>query len=357
MLEVTIQKLSVRFAGAAALDHVDLHIGPGELFLLLGPSGSGKTTLLRCIAGFTPPDAGAVLFGGEDVTRLAPHERNAAMVFQSFALWPHLSVAENVAFGLEERRVDRREVQRRVAEALGTMRLGEHGARHIDELSGGEQQRVALARALVVRPRCLLLDEPLSNLDAKLRHSMRDEIRRVCKEQKLTAIYVTHDQKEALAVADRIAVMTRGRVLQVGTPEEIYRRPASRAVASFIGETNLVRGTVRSVGDGAVRIGCALGELTAETSAAHEIGSEVWVSLRPECLSISPTAASLNSITATVEGTTYLGELAEHRVRVGSELLKVYELNPRERWNAGREAVLGVHPADVVLLGPEGRDA
>src|SRR5579859_7483319 len=239
MIGVTVQKLSIRFGEALAVDRVDLEIDAGELFLLLGSSGSGKTTLLRCIAGFTPPDEGAVLFGGEDVTKLAPHKRNLAMVFQSFALFPHLSVAENVAFGLREHGIARGASEARVKEALEAMRIGAYGARRIDQLSGGEQQRVALARALVVRPRCLLLDEPLSNLDAKLRQSMREEIRRICKEQRLTAIYVTHDQKEALAVADRIAVMQRGRVLQIGTPEEIYRRPASRDVASFIGETNL----------------------------------------------------------------------------------------------------------------------
>jgi iron(III) transport system ATP-binding protein len=360
MLEVTIQKLSVRFGGALALDAVDLHIEPGELFLLLGPSGSGKTTLLRCIAGFTPPNAGAVLFGGEDVTKLAPHERNAAMVFQSFALWPHLSVAENVAFGLRERRVEKSEVERRVREALGTMRLGDHGSRRIDQLSGGEQQRVALARALVVRPRCLLLDEPLSNLDAKLRHSMREEIRRVCKEQRLTAVYVTHDQKEALAVADRIAVMNGGRVLQVGTPEEIYKKPASRGVASFIGETNLLRATVRGVDEGAVRIDTPLGELVAAPRFATTAGSQLWVSLRPECLGLSASGerAGPNSFGGTVESTTYLGELAEHRVRSGSEVLRVYELNPgAARWPAGRAAVVSVAPADVVLLPPESDDA
>src|SRR6185295_4979424 len=216
---------------------------------------------------------GAIHFGDEEVTRLPAHARNAGMVFQSFALWPHMTVFENVAFGLRERRVAKGEIATRVEAALASVRLPGRAARRVDELSGGEQQRVALARALVVRPRCLLLDEPLSNLDARLRHSMRDEIRRVCKEQRLTAIYVTHDQKEALAVADRIAVMQAGRVLQVGTPEDIYRRPSSRAVASFIGETNLVRGTVRSVRSGTVRVECALGELTAETSAAHEIGA------------------------------------------------------------------------------------
>jgi iron(III) transport system ATP-binding protein len=361
MLEVTLQKLSVRFGGVPALHEVDLRIEAGELFLLLGPSGSGKTTLLRCIAGFTPPNAGAVLFGGEDVTRLAPHERNAAMVFQSFALFPHLSVADNVAFGLRERRVEKSEIARRVREALDSMKMADHAARRIDQLSGGEQQRVALARALVVRPRCLLLDEPLSNLDAKLRHSMREEIRRVCKDQKLTAIYVTHDQKEALAVADRIAVMKGGRVLQVGTPEEIYRRPASRAVASFIGETNLFRGRVRNVDEGNVRVECGLGELVAAASFAPAAGSDVWVSVRPECFVLSQRdrgAAASNAIDVTVESTTYLGELAEHRVRSRSESLRIYELNPGGRiWAAGTRGVVRVAPADVVLLAPDEDDA
>jgi iron(III) transport system ATP-binding protein len=358
MLEVTIQNLSVRFGGALALDAVDLRIEPGELFLLLGPSGSGKTTLLRCIAGFTPPNAGAVLFDGEDVTRLAPHQRNAAMVFQSFALWPHLSVAENVAFGLRERRVGKGEIERRVEEALGAMRLADRASRRIDQLSGGEQQRVALARALVVRPRCLLLDEPLSNLDAQLRHSMREEIRRVCKEQRLTAVYVTHDQKEALAVADRIAVMKGGRVLQVGSPEEIYKRPVSRDVASFIGETNLLLATVRGVTDGAVRIETALGELVATVHFAAEIGSELWASLRPECLTLSEGtgAAPANGFSVTVESTTYLGDLAEHRVRAGAGVLRVYELNPSSaKWPAGKTGVISVAPADVVLLRTDGR--
>src|SRR6185295_113247 len=206
---------------------------------------------------------GAIHFGDEEVTRLPAHARNAGMVFQSFALWPHMTVFENVAFGLRERRVAKGEIATRVEAALASVRLPGRAARRVDELSGGEQQRVALARALVVRPRCLLLDEPLSNLDARLRHSMRDEIRRLCKEHGLTTIYVTHDQKEALAVADRIGVMTNGRLLQVGAPAEIYRRPRSRAVASFIGETNLVRGRVAEATSSTLRLDTAVGELVA----------------------------------------------------------------------------------------------
>src|SRR6185503_3838889 len=235
MIAVTLRGLVVRFGDMLALDRVDLEVRAGELLLLLGPSGCGKSTLLRAMAGFVVPDRGTIRFGDEDVTRLAPHQRNTGMVFQSFALWPHLSVGENVAFGLRERRIDKREIAQRVQESLEAVRMGDRAARRIDQLSGGEQQRVALARALVIRPRCLLLDEPLSNLDASLRHSMRDEIRRVCKEHGLTTLYVTHDQKEALAIADRIAVMRKGRLEQLGTPWQVYRTPRSRSVATFLG--------------------------------------------------------------------------------------------------------------------------
>jgi len=361
---VTVRDLVVSYGEAPALGGVSLAIEPGELFLLLGPSGCGKTTLLRAIAGFARVQSGAILFGEEDVTRLPPHRRQAGMVFQSFALWPHLTVAENVAFGLREQGTPRAEIAARVEEALGSTQIAGYGPRAIDELSGGEQQRVALARALVVRPRCLLLDEPLSNLDAKLRRSMREEIRRICKSFGLTTIYVTHDQKEALAVADRIAVMRAGRLLQVGRPDELYRRPRSRAVASFIGETNLVRGRVTAVGADGVRVEGALGALIAAPGEAEappvREGDEVWISIRPECLRRVPpgAAAAPNRIEGAVTETVYLGEIAERHVTVGDERLSLFELNPaglagphtEERW------VVTVDPEDVRLLpvDPEG---
>src|SRR5215218_2911793 len=226
MIPITLERLTKRFGGTIALDQVDLRIEAGEIFFLLGPSGCGKTTLLRTIAGFYEPDSGRVLFGDEDVTRLPPHARNTGMMFQSYALWPHMTVAQNVAFGLEERKVKPDEIVRRVHDALASVKMEHLGERRIHQLSGGQQQRVALARALVIRPRCLLLDEPLSNLDTKLRVEMRGEIRRVCKEFGLTAIYVTHDQKEALSISDRMAVLDSGRILQVGTPDTVYRRPS-----------------------------------------------------------------------------------------------------------------------------------
>ncbi len=355
---VTVRELTVRYGATAAVDRVSLEVAPGELFLLLGPSGCGKTTLLRAIAGFVPAASGTIHFAAEDVTRLPAHARNAGMVFQSFALWPHLSVFENVAFGLRERKVKvpKGEVQARVEAALASTRLPGTGARRVDELSGGEQQRVALARALVVRPRCLLLDEPLSNLDAKLRHSMRDEIRRLCKEHGLTTIYVTHDQKEALAVADRVGVMEKGRLLQVGAPVEIYRRPRSRAVAAFVGETNLLAGRVAEAGARELRVESPVGPLVAarDDGFAPSVGAEVWISIRPESLRFAREGGATNALRGRSEHVTYLGELAEHRVRVGDTVLAVFELNARAA--APGEITLAVDSADVVLL-PRDEDA
>ncbi|MEO6054691.1 MAG: ABC transporter ATP-binding protein, partial [Chthoniobacterales bacterium] len=205
MISITIENLVKKFGDNTALDSISLRIEPGELFFLLGPSGCGKTTLLRNIAGFYTPDSGRILFDQEDVTHLPPHKRNTGMMFQSYALWPHMTVAKNVSFGLEERKLPKAEIRERTEAALASVKIEKYADRKIAQLSGGQQQRVALARALVIRPRALLLDEPLSNLDARLRLEMRTEIRRVCKEYGLTAVYVTHDQKEALSVSDRMA--------------------------------------------------------------------------------------------------------------------------------------------------------
>jgi iron(III) transport system ATP-binding protein len=354
---VTIRELTVRYGAIVAVDRVSLAIEAGELFLLLGPSGCGKTTLLRAIAGFVDlgVGAGTIAFGDEDVTRLPAHARNAGMVFQSFALWPHLTVFENVAFGLRERGVPKGEIAARVEAALASTRLPSMGARRIDELSGGEQQRVALARALVVRPRCLLLDEPLSNLDAKLRHSMREEIRRLCKEHGLTTVYVTHDQKEALAVADRVGVMTNGRLLQVGSPADVYRHPRSRAVAAFVGETNLLRGRVVEATPAELRVESPVGVLVASRDAAFApaVGAEIWVSIRPECLRLRQggRGAAANTLRGRQERITYLGELAERQLRVAATTLSLFELNSRA--DVRDELVVDVDASDVVLLPPD----
>jgi iron(III) transport system ATP-binding protein len=357
---VTIRDLTIRFGSKVAVERVSLAIEPGELFLLLGPSGCGKTTLLRSVAGFVAPRAGegAIHFGDAEVTREPAHARNAGMVFQSFALWPHLSVFENVAFGLRERKVAKGELAARVEAALESTRMKGYGPRRIDELSGGEQQRVALARALVVRPRCLLLDEPLSNLDARLRETMRGEIRRLCKEHGLTTIYVTHDQKEALAVADRIGVMSAGRLLQVGPPADVYRRPRSRAVAAFLGETNLVRGRVVEASPSTLRVDTALGAIIAARTdgVAPTPGAEVWLSIRPECLRVVGPGGGPNTLRGRQEEVVYLGELAARRLRVGETSLSFFELNPRAGTASTDEVIVSVEPADVVVLPDEAVD-
>ncbi len=354
MIGIQIQQLTKRFGATVALDGLDLAIRPGELFFLLGPSGCGKTTLLRSLAGFCVPDSGKILFGDEDVTAVPPHRRNTGMMFQSYALWPHLTVAENVAFGLVERRVPKAEIAARVAAALAAVRMGELGARRPNQLSGGQQQRVALARALIVRPRCLLLDEPLSNLDAQLRQELRAEIRRVCVESKLTTVYVTHDQKEALAIADRMAVLEAGRILQVGTPREVYRRPVSRAVAEFIGETNLLPGKWISGAGGRVFVETPAGRfegIMGDPTAHPAAGAAVMLSVRPECWTLHRAPPAGNALRGRIGGTVYLGEMAQHEFAVSGLTLKIYELNPRlAAAPDGAELFAAADPEDVVVL-------
>ncbi|HVW20091.1 MAG TPA: ABC transporter ATP-binding protein [Opitutaceae bacterium] len=353
MISIRIEHLTKRFGATVALDGLDLEIAPGELFFLLGPSGCGKTTLLRSLAGFHLPDAGRILFDGEEVSQVPPHKRNTGMMFQSYALWPHLTVAQNVAFGLEERKVPRPEIDRRVGEALDSVQMGAYGARRPNELSGGQQQRVALARALVIRPRCLLLDEPLSNLDARLRLEMREEIRRICHEFKLTTVYVTHDQKEALSIADRMAVLSAGRVLQVGTPRELYRRPASRAVADFIGETNFIPGRVVAAADGRCTVETALGRLEGlpgDPASPLASGAAVTASIRPECWTLSAEAPARNGVRGRIGASSYQGELAQYAFEAGQTRLKISELNPRFVEAGGGELFASAAPEDVVVL-------
>jgi iron(III) transport system ATP-binding protein len=354
MISIRIQKLTKRFGPVVALSGLDLLVEPGELFFLLGPSGCGKTTLLRCMAGFYIPEEGRIFFGDEDVTQLAPHKRNTGMMFQSYALWPHMSVAENVAFGLEERKLPRAEIRTKVGEALESVHMGAYAERRPNQLSGGQQQRVALARALVIRPRCLLLDEPLSNLDARLRLEMRSEIRRVCKEFQLTTVYVTHDQKEALSVSDRMAILESGHILQVGTPQEVYRRPASRTVADFIGETNFIAGRLLSSSQGRARVATDVGEfdgVLGDPGSQPAAGAAVTVSVRPECWTISGDRPAQNAVRGRIGKSTYLGENAQYDFVSGGTTLKILELNPRfvDR-SASEEFFAGVRLEDVVVL-------
>ena len=354
MISIRIQKLTKRFGAVTALCKLDLTIEPGELFFLLGPSGCGKTTLLRSLAGFYIPEEGRIFFGDEDVTRLAPHKRNTGMMFQSYALWPHMTVAENVAFGLEERKIARDEITRRVGEALESVRMGDYATRRPNQLAGGQQQRVALARALVIRPRCLLLDEPLSNLDAKLRLEMRAEIRRVCKEFKLTTVYVTHDQKEALSISDRMAILDGGRIRQVGSPRDVYKRPACKLVANFIGETDFIAGTVVSAGGGRAAVETAVGRfdgVLGDPAVVPAAGASVTVSVRPECWTLSREAPARNAVKGRIGAAVYLGEVAQYEFVAGGTALKIFELNPRFIDQAARGEVFAtVEPEDVVVL-------
>jgi iron(III) transport system ATP-binding protein len=347
--KITIDALEKSFSRGSrktvAVDHVNLSIEPGEIFFLLGPSGCGKTTLLRMIAGFIEPTSGRTLFDSEDVTWLAPHLRRVGMVFQSYALWPHMTVEENVAFGLRVQGKD--DIARRVKSALEIVQMGEYGERRPNELSGGQQQRVALARALVVEPRVLLLDEPLSNLDAKLRSDLRAEIRRVCKQAGTTTIYVTHDQKEALAIADRIAVLKSGKTCQVGAPRELYDNPSDTFVAGFLGEVNLLACTSSTTaGQGReVRGGFGVLRSTHVSASKDRIAS---IGVRPECVRVRPTSGT--GLQGVVESAMFLGESQQLYIKLGEDRLKATVVD-RVAWKEGDRCEVMIDPADVMCFG------
>ena len=319
MARVVLEHLSRRFGDVSALAGVDLTIADGEFVSLLGPSGCGKTTTLRLLAGFLAPDGGRIVVGDRVLSApgnvVPPEQRGMAMIFQSYAVWPHKTVFENVAFGLKLRRRSRPEIKERVGRMLELVHLGELASRYPGELSGGQQQRVALARALVVEPDILLLDEPLSNLDASLREEMRFEIRRLHEEMQITSVYVTHDQAEAMVTSDRIAVMNRGRIEQIGTPEEIYEHPRTQFVASFIGRTNCLDGVVAE-GHSVQCSGVALA--VNSNGAMPAPGAIVSVSIRPQEIVLAgesePCAASDNVFAGHILRHAYLGEGRDYLV-------------------------------------------
>ena len=329
MARVVLEHLSRKFGDVAALSDVDLTIADGEFLSLLGPSGCGKTTTLRLLAGFLSPDDGRIVVDGRVLSArgavVPPEERGMAMIFQSYAVWPHKTVFENVAFGLKLRRRPRAEIKDRVGRMLELVRLGEFAARYPGEMSGGQQQRIALARALVVEPNILLFDEPLSNLDASLREEMRFEIRRLHQEMRITSIYVTHDQSEAMVTSDRIAVMNQGRVEQIGTPEEIYEHPRTQFVASFIGRTNCLTAVVadrRSVRCNGLSL------IVAPNGGIPGAGLTVALSIRPQDIRLAddggpaPEAGSDNILEGRVLRHAYLGEARDYLVGVaGTDLI------------------------------------
>jgi len=363
--EIRLVDLSKHFREVRAVDSVSMEIHPGEFFSLLGPSGCGKTTTLRMIGGFELPTSGRIELRGRDVTLDPPDRRPVNMVFQSYALFPHLDVAGNIGFGLRRKRAGQAEIRRRVGEVLELVHLSGYERRKPNELSGGQQQRVALARALVNRPNVLLLDEPLGALDLKLRKRLQIELKRIQTEVGITFVYVTHDQEEALTMSDRIAVMNRGRVEQFGTPEALYERPATPFVADFIGTTNLLHGSVDAVNGREVLVRLASGECCRIQAAGRSIGDPVDLSLRPEAVRIEPGDATGDgntgdggsgnraaTIPGEVEQAAYLGAAIQYLVRThGGMAMTVLAPKTRGRLGTGTAVVLSWSIADSLVLG------
>ena len=351
---VLIKGLCKGYGDVAAVDGLDLEVKPGELVALLGPSGCGKTTTLRVVAGFLKPEAGEVWVGERCLSSptavIPPERRRMAMIFQSYALWPHMTVAHNVAYGLRVSGVPRAERERRVTEMLRVVQLAGYESRYPGELSGGQQQRVAVARALVVEPEILLLDEPLSNLDANLREEMRFEIRRLHETFGITTLYVTHDQGEAMVISDRVAVLDRGRVAQIGRAEELFEQPRTRFVAEFIGKTNLIEGVSEGRDTfvrGRLRLRITSGELTP--------GAPVMLSIRPHRIEVVPgesAASGPNVLRASVLRASYLGDSVDYQVRLDDEDVVLRVAAPAaSRVHAGDAVSLSVPPDACIRLG------
>jgi ABC-type Fe3+/spermidine/putrescine transport system ATPase subunit len=332
-MRIDIENVTKRFGAMAAVGNVDLSIQEGELFTLLGPSGCGKTTLLRLVAGFYAPDEGHIRFDGQLMDGVPPHERGIGMVFQNFALWPHMTVFENIAYGLKLRRISQADIAERVGAVFEKVKLTGFGHRYPGQLSGGQQQRVALARALVLNPKILLLDEPLSNLDAKVRVQVRQEIRKLQKELGITTMYVTHDQEEALTLSDRIAVFNLGRILQIGPPKGLYERPGNRFVADFIGINNLISGVVEAAGeaDGLLRVRTEFGLLCALREGDHRVGDKCVLCIRPENARVNEANADWNAIKGRISFAAYLGHTLRYDVEIAPGV--VFKVDVRDPWH------------------------
>jgi iron(III) transport system ATP-binding protein len=327
-MNIRLHDVAKRFGGVAAVDGVSVEVTDGELFTLLGPSGCGKTTLLRLIAGFGSLDAGEIWFGARRVDQLPPYARNIGMVFQNYALWPHMTVRGNVSYGLRLRRLRAAEIHARLADGLRKVNLTGLEERYPGQLSGGQQQRVALARALVLNPDILLLDEPLSNLDAKIRVQVRTEIRKLQQELGITTIYVTHDQEEALSLSDRVAVMRAGRIVQLAAPKELYERPRTRFVADFVGTNNFLDGVVRQVLDGVAHVETAIGEIrTRENDVKPD--TRCVVAIRPENISLG--GAGDNSFSGRVVLASYLGNTLRYDVGLADDV--TVKVDVRDPWH------------------------
>jgi len=362
MAIVSIRGLTKKFAAAAAVDDLHLEIGDGEFVSLLGPSGCGKTTTLRLIAGFLQPDAGEICVGGEVISSpslvVPPERRNMSMIFQSYAVWPHMTVAQNVAYGLKFKKLTKQQIDAKVTKLLGVVHLAELKDRYSAELSGGQQQRVALARALVVEPQILLMDEPLSNLDANLREEMRFEIRRLHEEFKITTVYVTHDQAEAMATSDRIAVLDRGRLVQAGGPQELFDRPKTRFVAEFVGKANIISGLL--VGDGWLQLEDGIKIRVASRSESLAPG-QVSVCLRPHNVTLVAdendarelTERGYNLFSGIIRRSIYFGDAVDYTVELTSRASLRVIAPPSQRFHSGQSIRAAAHPDHCVVVRDE----
>ena len=352
-MKIHLRDVEKRFGEVRAVDRVTLEIADGELFTLLGPSGCGKTTLLRMIAGFHPVDHGEIRFGDRRVDGLPPYERNIGMVFQNYALWPHMTVAANITYGLKLRKLGAGEIARRLEDGLRKVKLTGLGGRYPGQLSGGQQQRVALARALVLNPDILLLDEPLSNLDAKIRVQVRAEIRTLQRELGITTVYVTHDQEEALSLSDRVAVMRDGHVLQVASPKELYERPVTRFVADFVGTNNFIAGVCRGVRDGHVLVDTPLGALRGRPSSAVTMDARCVLAVRPENIELG--GSGENAVEGTVVLVSYLGSVLRYDIATTAGF--VLKADIRDPWHhvplAPGAPVRLTFPSSVALTLPD----
>ena len=356
MVEVVLKGVTKTFGEVVAAGDVNLEIQDGEFFTLLGPSGCGKTTTLRIIAGLEHSDEGRVYFDGRDVTDLPPYRRNTGMVFQNYALWPHMKVFDNVAYGLRIRKVPKDEIEARVGEALELVKLGGLGGRFPSQLSGGQQQRVALARVLVINPDVLLLDEPLSNLDAKLRVEMREEIKELQKKLGITTIYVTHDQEEAMVISDRMAIQDQGVIRQVGNPMEIYNRPKDLFIATFIGRGTLLEGVVEASGEFIqVRVGAIIIRGVASSTVKEmKEGEKVACVLRPENFTLEEPEEASNTFEGVVEWMAFVGPYTEIRLNVGGIGLLV-DIPPDTDKSVGDSLRVHMPQADTIILPMEGK--
>ena len=354
-VKVEFRDIALAFGKTQVLRDIDLAIEPGEFFALLGPSGSGKSTLLRVLAGFARPQAGRVLVDGTDISEVPPWQRDIGMVFQNYALWPHLTVHDNVAFGLEERRLPKSVIEQKVAAVLELVGLREFSSRRPSQLSGGQQQRVALARTIAIEPKVLLLDEPLSNLDAKLRVHMRMELLALQRKLGVTTIFVTHDQEEALSISDRVAVLEAGVIQQVGTPVELFDHPVNRFIANFVGTANMFAGTLRPGAEGMVFESAALGALLLRHAPAALAGV-VEIVFRPHVVTLATAGAApaggLIWLKGTVAAREFLGEFIRYVVTVGTHEIVADQAHYTDarKFAPGDAVVLGIQPEQIRVL-------